>query len=315
MNQAPQIHPKNAGLFSRFLTYQKERFPFLMYLVIISVFSFSAISYSLLCRGKSEFIALSDFALCVFNAVVLFFLLRVSDEFKDREDDAQFRKYLPVPRGLIALKELRVMGIGTILLQLLITVVFLPKIVLLLVGVYAYMFLMYHEFFVKSWLKKNQFWYVVSHMMIIPLVDVFASGFDWYLSDEPAPLGLLLFFAVSFFNGLTLEIGRKIKSPEQEEPGVLSYTFQVGTKGAVYLWLAVIATTFLLTCWACYYVGHSVISYYVISAVLVLACVPAVLFLRKPNAKSAKQLEYLSSLWTLTMYLTIGGVPMLSQVF
>jgi 4-hydroxybenzoate polyprenyltransferase len=303
------------SLLSRFLTYQKERFPFLMYIIIISVFSFSAISYSLLCRGVDAFIAPGWFVLCVFNAVIIFFLLRVSDEFKDQEDDANYRKYLPVPRGLIALNELRWIGIGTVALQLGVTGYFEPRMLVLLFGVYAYMFLMYHEFFVKSWLKKHQFWYVVSHMMIIPLVDVFASGFDWFLKDEPAPLGLLLFFAVSFFNGLTLEIGRKIKSPEQEEPGVLSYTFQVGTKRAVYLWLGVLTITYLLTCYACFYVGHAVLSYYILSAVLVLAWIPAVLFLKNPNPKSAKGMEYLSSLWTFTMYLTIGGVPMLSQIF
>jgi 4-hydroxybenzoate polyprenyltransferase len=254
------------------------------------------------------------FALCVFNATVVFFLLRVSDEFKDQEDDAKFRTYLPVPRGLISLKELRWIGVFTILLQFGITAYYQPKMLLLLLAVYAYLFLMYHEFFVKNWLKKHQFWYVVSHMMIIPIVDVFASGFDWFLKAESAPLGMVLFFAVSFFNGLTLEIGRKIKSPENEEPGVLSYTYQVGTYRAVYLWMAVIFVTFLLSCYACYFVGHTMNSYIVLSVVLLFSLVPAFFFLRKPNPKSAKQIEYLSSLWTLTMYLTIGGVPMLTQV-
>lgn len=303
------------NLFSRFLTYQKERFPFLMYLVIISVFSFSAISYSLLCRNEVNFIPLESFVLCVFNAVVIFFLLRISDEFKDKDDDAKYRTYLPVPRGLIKLNELRRIGVFTIVMQIAITTFFEPRILLLLFGVYAYMFLMYHEFFVKSWLKKNQLWYVVSHMMIIPLVDVFASGFDWFLKNESAPMGLLLFFAVSFFNGLTLEIGRKIKSPEYEEPGVLSYTFQVGTKRAVYLWIGVITVTYLLTCYACFYVEHASLSYYILSAVLAAALIPALRFLKNPNQKSAKSMEYLSSLWTFTMYLTIGGVPMLSQIF
>jgi len=302
-------------LIQRFYQYQKERFPFLMYLVIISVFSFSAISYSLMCREQTEFITLDLFVLCVFNATAIFFLLRVSDEFKDREDDAKYRQYLPVPRGLIALKELRWIGWFTIVLQFVVTAYFQPKMLLLLVAVYAYLFLMYHEFFVKDWLKKHQFWYVVSHMMIIPIVDVFASGFDWFLKAESAPLGMLLFFAVSFFNGLTLEIGRKIKSPENEEPGVLSYTHQVGTYRAVYLWMTMILFTFLLSCYACYFVGHPAISYLVLSAVLLVALVPAFFFLRRPNSKSAKGMEYLSSLWTFTMYLTIGGVPMLAQLF
>jgi len=303
------------SLIFRFFKYQKERFPFLLYLLIISVFSFSAISYSLLSRQVQQFITLDSFALCVFNAIIVFFLLRVSDEFKDQEDDSKFRTYLPVPRGLISLHELRWIGLCTIVLQFIVTAFYEPKVLILLFGVYSYLFLMYNEFFVKTWLKKHQFWYVVSHMMIIPIVDVFASGFDWFLKGESAPLGMLLFFAVSFFNGLTLEIGRKIKSPENEEIGVLSYTHQVGTFGAIYLWMAMLLVTFLLSCYACYYVNHPFFYYIILLFVFLLALIPAFLFLKRPNQKSAKGIEYLSSLWTLNMYLIIGGFPMLTQMF
>lgn len=302
------------SLFSRMLTYQKERFPLAVYVVIISVFSFSAISYSLLCRGVNNFIPLESFILCVTNALILFFLLRISDEFKDKEDDAQFRSYLPVPRGLVSLGELRWIGFTVVLIQLSLTSYIEPRILWLLLIVYAYMFLMYHEFFAKRWLKKNQFWYVVSHMMIIPLVDVFASGFDWFLAHKPASIGLLLFFGVSFLNGLTLEIGRKIKSPEKEEIGVLSYTFQLGTYRAVYLWMVVIFSTFLGAIVACHFVGHSIYSYAVLSICLLASWVPAILFIKNPNIKRAKGIEYMSSLWTLTLYLTLGGAPMLRQL-
>ena len=53
------------------------------------------------------------------------------------------------------------------------------------------------EFFVPEWLKNNQLIYVASHMIIIPLIDVYASGLDWFLEGADAPFGLLFFFAVS----------------------------------------------------------------------------------------------------------------------
>ena len=65
-------------------------------------------------------------------------------------------------------------------------------------------------------------------MLIIPLVDVFASGFDWLLNGAAAPVGLVFFFFTSYCNGLVLEIGRKIKPPDHEEPGVQSYTHVLG---------------------------------------------------------------------------------------
>jgi hypothetical protein len=96
--------------------------------------------------------------------------------------------------------------------------------------VMGYLLLMRVEFFVPHWLKRHQLMYVVSHMIIIPLIDVYASGLDWFLGGFKAPVGLLFFFAVSFMNGIVLEFGRKIKPPDSEEEGVLSYTKYFGTK-------------------------------------------------------------------------------------
>ena len=51
--------------------------------------------------------------------VLLFFLqLRIADEFKDYEDDARYRPYRPVPRGLVSLRELAWVGVGAAAIQL-----------------------------------------------------------------------------------------------------------------------------------------------------------------------------------------------------
>ncbi|HRO74714.1 MAG TPA: UbiA family prenyltransferase [Crocinitomicaceae bacterium] len=306
---------KSQSLFKRFLTYQKERYPFIAYFFLIGSFSFSAIAYSRICRGLTEFVSLDKFLICIFNTITLFFLLRILDEFKDKEDDRQYRKYLPVPRGLISLNELKYIGIFTLALQLISTTIFFPKMLVLLAVVYAYLFLMTKEFFAKEWLKRNQFWYVTSHMLIIPLVDVFASGFDWLLENEKAPIGLLFFFAVSFMSGIVLEIGRKIKSPEQEEEGVLSYTYQLGTKRAVIFWIFILLVSLTLACVATYFAGHSIDSYIALAVTFLICAIPAVLFLRKHTAKNSKLIEYSSALWTFAMYLILGGIPMLMSLW
>ena len=304
-----------ASLLKRFLTYQKERYPFIGYFFLIGSFSFSAVAYSRICRGLTEFVSLDKFAVCIFNTISLFFILRILDEFKDQEDDRKYRSYLPVPRGLISLTELKCIGLATLALQLIVTLIFFPKMLLLLAMVYAYLFFMSKEFFVKAWLKRNQFWYVTSHMLIIPLVDVFASGFDWLLEGEQAPIGLLFFFAVSFMNGIVLEIGRKIKAPEQEEEGVLSYTYQLGTKRAAAFWIVILVITLLLAYIASYFAGHAYTSYVALTSIFVLCAVPAILFLKKQTAKNAKFIEYGSALWTFAMYLILGGIPMLISLF
>jgi len=304
----------NKSFFFRFLIYQNERFPFLAHGVLISAFSFSAIAYSRLCRNAAGFVDMKEFFICIFNTITLFFLVRIFDEFKDKEDDALYRKYLPVPRGLISLKELKTVGIITFLLQLIVNIIFAPKMLILFFIIIGYLLLMSKEFFATEWLKKHQFWYVVSHMFIIPLVDIFASGFDWLLEGAKAPNGLILFFAVSYMNGIVLEIGRKIKTPEMEEVGVLSYTHQLGSKRAPLVWLLVLLSTLLLAFSASKFAHHSSIAYLILFGLFIICSIPAILFVIKYSKKSAKFIEYSSALWTFGMYLTLGGIPMLLKL-
>ncbi len=308
------IAHNNKSFFFRFWIYQKERFPFLAHGVLISAFSFSAIAYSRLCRDVTGFVDIKEFLICIFNTVTIFFLVRIFDEFKDKEDDALYRKYLPVPRGLISLKELKIVGIITFIIQLIVNIMFAPKMLILFFIIIGYLLLMSKEFFATEWLKKHQFWYVVSHMFIIPLVDIYASGFDWLLQGAAAPNGLIFFFAVSYMNGIVLEIGRKIKTPEMEEDGVLSYTHQLGSKRAPIVWIMVLFVTLLLAFAASTYAHHTSIAYWVLFILFVICVIPAILFIRKFTVKSAKFIEYSSALWTFGMYLTLGGIPMLFKL-
>ncbi|MBC7865127.1 MAG: UbiA family prenyltransferase [Bacteroidia bacterium] len=302
----------NYSLLHRFFIYQKERFPFLAHGLLISAFSFSAISYSRICRGAEGFVAWPRFLVAIFTTVTLFFLVRVFDEFKDKEDDAMYRKHLPVPRGLIKLKELAVLGAIAAVLQITINGIFFPKMLLIYFSVIAYLCLMGKEFFVHEWLKKHQFWYVVSHMMIIPLIDIYASGMDWLMEDKKAPTGLLFFFAVSFMNGVVLEIGRKIKTPEKEEFN--TYSTMMGMEKATKLWILILFITFCVAVAAAWFAGFGLAGFITLLGFLVLCSLPAVLFLKKKTAKLAKMIEYASALWTVAMYLSLGGVPMLMKL-
>lgn len=54
-------------LFKRFLTCQKERYPFVAYFFLIGSFSFSGIAYSRICRSLTEFVSLDKFLICIFT--------------------------------------------------------------------------------------------------------------------------------------------------------------------------------------------------------------------------------------------------------
>ena len=214
----------NKSFLKRFYIYQKERFPILGHGMLVASFSFSAIAYSRICRGVEGFVPWHIYLTGIFTTITLFFLVRVFDEFKDAEDDAKYRKELPVPRGLVSLKELAIAGVIVAMLQIGINLLLFPKMLLIYFIVIAYLSLMGKEFFIAEWLKKNQFWYVTSHMFIIPLIDIYASGLDWLLAGVDAPKGLAFFFGVSYMNGIVLEVGRKIRIPENEKEGVLTYS-------------------------------------------------------------------------------------------
>lgn len=302
------------SLLARLYRYQKERFPLLGHGLLVTAFSFSAISYSRICRGAEGFVPWSTFLVGVFTTVSLFLLVRIADEHKDAEDDARYRKQLPVPRGLVTLRELRMVAVAVVLMQLGLNGYFFPKMLLLYGLVIAYLCLMGKEFFVADWLKRHQFWYITSHMFIIPLIDIYASGLDWLLEGVAAPSGLLFFFAVSYLNGIVLEVGRKIKAPADEEEGVLSYTHQLGTVNAAYLWLGVLLATFVLALAAAHFAGYGMQAVWVLGVVFVGCSLPGLRFIRSRSAKAAKAMEYSSALWTIAMYLSLGGIPMVQQL-
>jgi 4-hydroxybenzoate polyprenyltransferase len=296
----------------KYLIYLSERFPLQTHIPIIAIFSFSAICYSLSAVGQAHFIPVANYAIAFFLTFSIFLLLRISDEFKDHEDDMKYRKYLPVPRGLVSLANLKWIGIGLVILQL-ITVFLYPSFAPIYFISMLYLGFMFKEFFVEDWLKKHQIAYVFSHMLIIPLVDLVASSAHWGVAAINPPTALGWFFAVSFFNGILLEIGRKIKLPENEEEGVVSYSKLWGMYNAAYVWLGVLTVTLILAFVAASAI-HSPIWVYVLLSVFAAAgSTTAVLFLKSPTQKKAKMIENASGLWTMGMYLNLGALPFIME--
>lgn len=308
------MNQNSLPFFRRFLIYQKERFPFIAHGILISAFTFSAVSYSRICRKESGFIDWKDFLIGIFATITLFLLVRIFDEFKDREDDAKYRKYLPVPRGLISLKELRNLGLIVGIVQITIIAIFQSKMLFLYTIVLIYLGLMGVEFFVPKWLKKRQILYITSHMFIIPLIDLYASGLDWLLGNSSPHWGLAWFFAVSYMNGLVLEFGRKIRTPDTEEEGVVSYTGMYGTKGGVFVWISTMALTLFLAVGAAIYAGSNYFAILPFILFFVLCSLPGFLFLVRPSIKKSKFIEYSSALWTILMYLSLGAIPMIKSM-
>lgn len=291
----------------RWWIYQQERFPLLAHGPLIGAFSACAVAFSSLLRGAGEpgwQMYISAFGVCL----LMFLQLRIADEFKDAEEDVRWRPYRPVPRGLVSLPELRRLFILAAVIQTALVLALDVRLLLVLGLAWAYLALMSVEFFSRTWLKKRPIVYLVSHMGIMPLVDFFGTACEWLPRGSAAPVGLGWFLAASFCNGIVIEIGRKLRQPADEEAGVETYSQQWGKGGGVGGWLAALVATLICAGIAASAIGFVIPVVGVLGGVLLLAVSVAAAYLR--GGLSGTNIEKVSALWTLALYLMLGLVPL-----
>src|SRR5262249_2400864 len=143
--------------------------------------------------------------------------------------------------------------------------------------------LMSKEFFVGEWLKRHPVIYLISHMVIIPLVDFYATACDWWPAGQSMPHGLGWFVAASYSNGIVIEIGRKIRAPADEELGVNTYSAIWGPVTAVLAWLGAMLTTAICATLAAAVIDFVIPVASVLAALLLIAVLVAWRFLAAPT--------------------------------
>jgi 4-hydroxybenzoate polyprenyltransferase len=296
---------------NRWWIYQRERFPVLVHSPVILAFSLSAVSFSALLRGASSLPGLKACLVAFATSLLTFLQLRLADEFKDFEEDSRFRPYRPVPRGLIRLRELGWLWAGCMAIQFALAVWLAPRLLFLLCATWFYLGLMSKEFFVKRWLKARPILYMVSHMAIMPLVDLYATACDWApLGNARPPRGLLWFLVVSLFNGMVVEVGRKIRSPQDEETGVETYSFLWGRGRAVVVWVALLTVTGTFAVVAARHIAFQVQAATGLGSFILLAAVLGAVFFQQRKSGGGKAVESMAGVWSLVLYLSLGIVPL-----
>jgi 4-hydroxybenzoate polyprenyltransferase len=294
----------------RWIVYQRERFPLAAHAPLVAAFSTSAVCYSVLVRGAGPFPRLSSLVVAFITSLLFFLQLRIADEFKDFEEDSRYRPYRPVPRGLVTLRELALVGIAAAAVQLALGLALEPSIVLLLVIAWIYLALMTREFFAARWLKAHPVVYMTSHMVIVPLVDLYATATDWWAAGaRTPPPGLFWFLVVSYLNGLVVEIGRKVRVPIDEERGVETYSALWGTRRAAGVWLAAILMTAAAAYRAAMTIGTARPMLVFLVALVAVCAAAALRVARSHRAGAGKSIEVMSGTWTVLMYLGLGAAP------
>ena len=255
---------------------------------------------------------------------MFFFQLRITDEFKDYEEDLKYRSYRPVQRGVISLKTLRKIGIVTVIVQIVFAHAINPKIIYYMALVWIYMFLMAKEFFIKKWLTKRILIYALSHVVImvfITLVIVEATQyivpkniFDVFILQRykhNIDFALIPLFALNYLNGIVLEIGRKTRKTDEEEHGVQTYSKLWGRKKAVIILslLFIIEYFFVILGLAHTYKQYFFFGGLTLLIILVVSIYFMVKFLKKNL--SGKIVETMSGLWIIFSSMCMGLLPYL----
>jgi 4-hydroxybenzoate polyprenyltransferase len=300
---------------NRWWVYQRERFPLVAHTPLIAAFSFSAISYSALVRHSGTLPSAKSLTVAFVSSFLFFLQLRIADEFKDFDEDSRYRPYRPVPRGLISLHDLACLWMVCIAIQLLLALWLSSRLLVPLTVTWVYLALMSKEFFLRKWLKRSPVIYMVSHMMIMPLVDLYTTACDWIPAGfKHPPDGLLWFLLVSFFNGMVIEIGRKVRSPQDEETGVETYSFLWGRRMATAVWLGIMGLTAAVAWMAARGISFARPAILLYGMLIAVSIGVATIFLRNPVQGRGKWIETTAGVWSLLLYLSLGTAPMLLRL-
>jgi len=302
---SPPFPVEHPGFLSRWNTYFSERFPPLQHGVLIAAFSFGMLTYTARVASAYRPPTGSSFVVAFATAFLLILQLRILDEFKDFEEDTRWRPYRPVPRGLVSLRSLRILWFIAAALEVTGALLLDAHLLWGLLVIWGYSGLMGVEFFVPRWLKSQPLVYMLSHIVIVPLIAAYMAACHWLPMHLEAPdLGWLL--ASCYFAFCVIEVGRKIRAPEDEEEGVETYSRLWGMRGAVTAWLMFMATGGVLAMLAAERL-HALLPMVILtSLMLTLAVAASAAFLRHPRAAAGKRFNALSGLWTLSLFLGLG---------
>jgi 4-hydroxybenzoate polyprenyltransferase len=311
----------------RLWQYTRERFPVPAYSLMTALFVVAGISLSSVLR--LGWVSLQPLEFIVGFQVIfgLFFQLRVADEWKDRKEDALYQSERPVPRGLISLKELTLAAALVAAGQAALVTIFEPSMLTLLAIIWGYFFMMSREFFCPGYLRSRPILYVLTHMFILVLSDLFITALDWwhagiksraaaFFINSPghlshlAPAALILFLAAGFANGLVIELGRKICNADEERPGVETYSKLFGLTPALYLLLACLIAAHCLIACALFQLQAGYVACAVLALMdmllVMLACIST-------RSKMQKPLTNIANLSVLLSYLVVFVSALASQ--
>lgn len=280
------------GFIKKWYTYQKERFPVATYGIYIFSIVFGTFCFAIDKTYNPNWIMLLPMFAVAF---LQFLMVRIVDEFKDYEEDAKYRPYRPVPRGLVTLKELGILGGICAAVQVGITAILNLKGLIFLGLVWLFFGVMSKSFFIKKLVDKHILLEVTLDELLMPILVLYLSTFVTSISVKLIP-----FLILSYLGSWIVEIARKVRCKEDEEEGVKTYTAVFGIPAATMIVVILEALIMIM---------QSIIlgTKYIIPviALYVLINIPNILFIIKQNKKLAKIVELLANIYLIIAYISM----------
>lgn len=300
---APVSAGNPAGFFARWRTYFAERFPPVQHGILIAAFCFGVQGHAAALDAAHWPLRLQTFLVAFATVFLLLLQLRILDEFKDYEEDCHWRPYRPVPRGLISLPELRRLWMLAAVIQVGLALALDFRLLAGLLAIWLYSALMGVEFFARSWLKAHPLIYMLSHIVIVPMMTLHVLACQRLELLLP---GVVTLLAASYFAFCVIEVGRKIRAPADEEEGVETYSVLWGRTRALVAWLGFMVLASASAVLAASELRSAPCLAGLLALVLLLALRQAWSFRTQSAPGSGERINRLSALWTLALFLGLG---------
>lgn len=298
-------HPVRRGW-----TYLQERFPLGAHGPLVLAFAGGVACASAALRGAPG-PGWAAVAVAATVALGFFFQLRVADEWKDAEADRRYQPERPVPRGLVTLRELTAAAVVVAAAQVALAVALDVRLALVLGAVWAYGALMTAEFGARRWLRERPLATLLSHGLVVPLIDLFAVSCDVLAHGAAYPAGVGWLVGVGLFGGVVVEVGRKVRPPADERPGVETYSARWGRGRALAVWIGALGLSLACGVGVLRAVGGVDGLAAVLGVGAAVAGGVAVHAVRRDVRGRGRRVEAAAGLWTLTLYLTVGPLALL----
>ncbi|HCL58067.1 MAG TPA: hypothetical protein DHW82_13820 [Spirochaetia bacterium] len=290
---------KNISLIKKYWLYSKERFPILPVL-LYSGAVFYAACFFVSFFGQPSF----SFIQTLPGWATLFLVtlhLRLLDEHKDYEKDLKAHPDRLLSKGIISLKELRILFWIVLGIEILINAFWGISRIAFWGALFLWSLLMFKEFFIGKFLEKRIGLYLFSHQILVIFLGFYALSFfmDFNLFNPKIfPFSLLYLFGIMCFT-MTYEIARKTWSHDREHEFADSYTKSWGIPGTF-----IITQIIALAAGGIFYyfliaAGVSLVSLFIIGGSYFLFLLTEILFVIKPTLKNSKTLEISSMLFVL----------------